>query len=118
MTVVILDVASDSVFQIGNRVEDAAPDAPSRDDGEKALDGVQPGGLGRREVKDLSGMISQPGVHLGALVGSVIVKDDMDDLACRNLPLHGVEELDEFLMAMPFHATAHHGSVQNIERSK
>ena len=45
MPVVIGDVALDGVFQVGNRFEDAAPDTPSRDDGEKAFDRVQPGCL-------------------------------------------------------------------------
>ena len=48
-------------------------------------------------------------------VGSVVVQNDVDDLAGRDLPLHGIEELDEFLMAMPFHAAAQHRAVQNVE---
>jgi len=43
--VVIGDVALDGVFQVGNGFEDAAPDTPSRDAGEKAFDRVQPGRL-------------------------------------------------------------------------
>lgn len=32
------------------------------------------------------------------LVGGVVVENDVDDLACRNVSLKGVEEADELLM--------------------
>ena len=115
MAVVIGDVALDGVFQFGDGFEDAAPDAPPRDNGEEAFDRIQPGGGGGREVEDPSRVIGQPLLHLGMLVGSVVIQDDVDDLAGRDLPLHGIEELDEFLMAMAFHAAAEHRAVQDIE---
>src|SRR6516225_4243256 len=37
--VVLADIASDGVLEIGNRFEDAAADAPAGDGGEEALDG-------------------------------------------------------------------------------
>ena len=39
------DRAAIALFQVGNGFEDAAPDTPSRDAGEKAFDRVQPGRL-------------------------------------------------------------------------
>lgn len=45
-------VTADGVLQVGDGLEDAAPDAPTCDDGEEALDGVEPGGRCRGEVED------------------------------------------------------------------
>ena len=42
---------------------------------------------GRREVEDEAGVAVEPGAHLGMLVGGVVVEDDMDDLAGRDLGL-------------------------------
>src|SRR3977135_3116530 len=49
-------------------------------------------------------MPRQPSPHLGMLVGGVVVEDDMDDFAGRDLRLDGVEEPDELLMAVALHA--------------
>jgi hypothetical protein len=42
----------------------------------------------------------EPGAHLGVLVGGVVVEDEMDELAGRDLRLDGVEEADELLVAV------------------
>ena len=118
MAVVLLDVAPDSVFQTGHGFEHAAPDAPPGDAGEKPLDGVEPGRGCGREVKHPSGVVGEPLLDLGVHVGAVIVKDDMDDLARGDSPLDGIEEFDEFLMPVPFHAPPQHGAVQNVKRGE
>jgi len=76
------------------------------EDGEEALDGVEPAGGGGREVERLAGMSAQPFDHLGVLVGGVIVEDGVKRLASRDLALDGVEEADELLMPMALHAAA------------
>ena len=48
-------------------------------------------------------------------MGSIIVQNDMDDLADLNLPLHGIEEGDELLMAMAFHAAANHRTIEHVQ---
>src|SRR3712207_8773950 len=45
-----LDVAADRRFEGVDRGEDAAPDLAQGEQGEPALDEVEPGGRGRREV--------------------------------------------------------------------
>jgi hypothetical protein len=40
--VVFADVMADDVLKIGDGLEDATPDAPAGDDGEEALDGIEP----------------------------------------------------------------------------
>ena len=42
-----------------------------------------------------AGMAVEPGVHLLVLVGSVVVEDDVDEFACRNVALKGVEEAND-----------------------
>ena len=63
-----------------------------------------------------SRMVGQPFDDVGMLVGGVIVDDGVDDLAGGNRSLDGVEETDEFLMAMLVHAASDHGSVEDVER--
>ena len=55
------------------------------------------------------------GVKWKTHLGSVVIQNDMDDFACRDLPLHCVEELDELLMAVALHAATDDRAVQNIE---
>jgi hypothetical protein len=47
--------------------------------------------------------------------GAVVVGDGVDQLACRNGALDGVEEADEFLMPVLRHAAAQHGAVLHIK---
>lgn len=112
------DVAGDGVLEIGHGLEHAASDAPAGDDGEEALDGVDPGCRGRREVEDPSWMIGQPFQHLGMLVGGVVVDDGVDHLADRHDALDGVEELDELLVGVLGQAAPHHGAIQGVQRGK
>ena len=67
------------------RSEDAALEPALGQLGEEALDGVEPGGRGRREVEGEARMAAEPGADLGMLVGGVVVEDDVDDLAGRDL---------------------------------
>ena len=48
-------------------------------------------------------------------MGGIIVEDDMDRLASRDLALDSIEEADEFEVAVALHAAADHGSVEYAE---
>ena len=87
-------------------VENAALETTPGEDGEEALDGVEPAGGGEREVERPAGMSAQPFDHLGVLVGGVIVEDGVNRLASRDLALDGVEEADELLMSVALRATS------------
>ena len=50
-------------------------------------------------------------------VRGVIVGNGMDDFAGGDGAFHGVEELDEFLVSMLWHAASDHGPVENILRA-
>ena len=63
-------------------------------------------------------MAIQPGPHLGVFVTAVIVEDDVDDLAGRDLSLDCVQKADELLMPVPLHAAADDCAVEHAERGK
>src|SRR5436309_5876886 len=94
----LIEEAVDGGLEVDDRAEYATLEAALGQLGEEALDRIEPGGGGRRVVEDEAGMPIQPGADLGMLVGCIVVKDDMDDLARRDLRLDGVEEADELLM--------------------
>ena len=48
-------------------------------------------------------------------VGGVVVEDDMDQLASRDLALDGIEKADEFDVAVALHAAANYGAVEHAE---
>jgi len=113
--VVLADIGGDGVLEIGNGFEDAAPDAPAGDGREEALDGIEPGRGRRREVKDPSWVVGQPGAHLWLLVGGIVVEDGMDNLAGRHGALDGIEEANEFAMPVLRHIAAEDGTVEHVK---
>jgi hypothetical protein len=48
------------------------------------------------------------------LVGGIVVKNDMDDLADRNLRLHGIQKSNEFLMTMALHIATDDRAVEDV----
>jgi hypothetical protein len=84
--VVVVKEAIDRGLQVCDRPEDAALETPLGQDGEEALDGVEPRGGCRGEVEGPAGMTRKPSPHGGMLVGGVIVEDGVDRLAGGNGP--------------------------------
>ena len=56
--------------------------------------------------------------HLGVFLAAVIVEDDMDDFAGRDLGLDRIEKTDEFLVPVAPHAAADHPAFEYIEGGK
>ena len=48
-------------------------------------------------------------------VGGVVVEDDMDQLASRDLALNGIEKADEFDVPVALHAATDHCAVEHAE---
>lgn len=48
-------------------------------------------------------------------VAAIVVQDHVNELAGRNGSLDDVEKADELAMAMPLHAAAEYGAVQDVE---
>ena len=90
--VMVFEEAVDRGLEVDKGSEDAALQSALGQDREEAFDGVEPGGRRRGEVKQPSRMTRQPCPHGRVLVGGVVVENDVDDLADRDLTLNGVEE--------------------------
>ena len=116
--VVIVEEAVDGGLEVGDGSKHAAFEAALGQDGEKAFDGVEPRGRGRREVERPSWVARQPSSHGWMLMGGVVVDDRVDRLPGGNLALDGVEKADELLMPMALHVAADHGSVEHVHRRK
>jgi hypothetical protein len=112
--VVVVEEAVDSGLEVGDGSEDAALEAAFGHYGEKAFDGVEPGGRGRGEVECPARMAREPLAYGGMLVSRVIVEDRVDRLAGGDFALDGVEKADELLMPVTLHVAADHGSVQYV----
>jgi hypothetical protein len=61
--------------------EHTALETPTRELGEEAVDGVEPGGRGRCEVESPTPMPGKPLAYLGMFVGRVVVDDGVDRLS-------------------------------------
>ena len=116
--VVLAEVSVDRGLEIDQRVEGAALQPPPGERGEEALDRIGPGAGGGHEMKRPARVPGEPGTHLGVLVGGIIVEDGVDQLAGRHGGLNPIEKADELLVAVPCHALADHGAVEDIERGE
>ena len=67
------DEAVDFFDEVGGGLEGATTDGAFGDEGEEALDLVEPGGVGRGEVNVPTRPAGEPSPDLGMLVGGVVV---------------------------------------------
>jgi hypothetical protein len=84
--------AIDGGLEIDDGAEDAAFQSTPGKLGKEALDGIEPGARGWREVEDEALVPVEPGADLRMLVGGVIVEDDVDYLAGRHLGFDRVQD--------------------------
>lgn len=61
--IMLVEKAVDGGLKVGDRAEHAAFQSPFRQLGEKALDGVEPGAGGRREVQGEAFVAGEPLAH-------------------------------------------------------
>ncbi len=104
--VVFGEIGLDSGLQGGDAGEHAAADAVSCDLGEEALDQIEPGRAGRREVQMEARMLCQPRFYGRSFVGAVIVDDQMQREAFVDRCVDLAQEFDEFARAMAWLAFA------------
>ena len=73
------------------------------EDGEPGFDEGEPGGVGRQPVEDerAPGAVGQPDGDLGRAVQADRIQDQGDGLADRGPPVEPIEQLAEFVRAMP-----------------
>ena len=84
--VVLPQVVVDHGLELIDAGVAASADALCGDLGEEAFDQVHPGRAGSREMQLEAGMLFQPGLHLGRLVGGVVVENHaMAKIGMKNL---------------------------------
>src|SRR5262249_40163620 len=111
----MLQVLYDGCFEIGDAVEDAAPDGILCDQAEEALDQIDPGRRSRREVKMEAPVALEPCLDLGMLVGCVVVDDDMQIKGFRGLGVNGAQKAQKLLVPVPMHALADNPAGGDVE---
>ena len=118
MLVVVFHKGIDLALEIGNRIEGAATDRLVGDQREPALDLVQPGTVGGREVQMKARAARQPGLHSSMLMGAVIVADQVHIEVLRDIGLDVTQEGQELLVVMLGLALRQHGAVGDIKGRK
>jgi hypothetical protein len=84
------DEAVDGGLEILDGAEHATLKPPTCEFGEEALDGIEPGGGSRGEVKSPTMMPGEPCTHLRMFVGGVIIDDGVDGFSLRHPRLDGL----------------------------
>ena len=92
IAVVGLDISLDGGFEFGSRAVGAALDLLLGQQGEEALDLVDPRGGCRREVPVPVRALGEPVADQLGLVARRVVHDDMDVEVVGHVSFHGVEE--------------------------
>jgi hypothetical protein len=87
-------------FQFTSAAEGAAPDLLGGQGREEALDEIDSGSSGGREVDVEARTLGQPAMDQGGLVRPVIVHDQVDVDAGRDVGVDSVEKLTELRRAM------------------
>ncbi len=87
-----LDESIDLLHQVFDATERAAADGALSDEVEPDLHLVEPGGIGGSVVDVKAGPLSQPGSHLGVLVGGVVVHDKAGVQWGRDAGVQGTQE--------------------------
>lgn len=92
--VVGVEIGADGLVQFDDGAEDAALQPPLGQRGEQALDGVDPGRAGGREMDMEARMAGEPSLHGLGLVGGVVVEDQVQVEFGRGLLVDQAEEAD------------------------
>ena len=66
-------------------------------------------------MKRPAGMARQPCPNLVMLVGGIVIEDDVDHLAGRDLAFDGIEKTDELLVTVLLSAFADYLAFENVE---
>jgi Enoyl-CoA hydratase/isomerase len=115
-------VMTDEVHNVGaqslDAAIDAAPDLFVGDEREEALDLIEPGRAGRREMDMPARSFGEPVADQRGLVRGVIVHDEMDIETARDGSLDLVEELAELGGAVAGKAFADDLARRDVERRK
>ena len=103
-----------------NGMKSPATNHPTSDHSKESLDLIDPGAAGWREVKVEPRPLLwlQPALDRFALVGAVVVQDQVDLLIGGKLLFQMVQKLNEFAAPMARLAGSDHFAVQDVEGGK
>ena len=110
----------DGAFQFFHRVEGAPPNHFVSDEPKPAFNLIEPGTAGgcEMEVKAAALLGLEPTLHGGALVGAVVVENEVDVEFRGHLLFQLMEEFDELLAPMARQATTDDLAIEDIEGGK
>src|SRR5258708_36974040 len=95
MFIVGCEVFADGVSELDGAAVSATADLARGEIGKPALDLVEPGGRGRREVQCKSRMPSKPALDRRGLMRAVVVHDEMHGKRGGGVLFPGPQELEE-----------------------
>src|SRR5215470_14830387 len=116
--VVMPDVPTNLLREIGDRGEDAPGEQIPFDLGEPEFDLIEPRRIRRREVQPHIGVRDQEGAHRLGLVGGEIVEDYVDLTTLRLAGDDVAEKLDKSRTGVPWHGLREHFAGPRIERGE
>src|SRR5271169_58675 len=114
--VIDVQVLADGALQLEGAAMGAAFDLASADQGEPALDKVEPGARSGREVHVKSRMTSEPTFDRGGLVRAVVVQDQMHVQLSGDVGFDRAQERKELLAAMTSMQLSDHAPRGDIQR--
>jgi len=114
----MVEVLLDGGFELGHTLEDTASDSIDSDAAEEALDLVEPRCRRRGEVHVETWMPLKPSLHLGVLVGGVIVSDEVQIQPLWAVAVDGAQKFKPFLVAVALHALPNNPAGGDIEGGK
>ena len=103
----MFQVLGNGAFELGDTAEDTASDLLLGEIAEEALDEVEPGGAGGREMEMKTGMFGEPGLDLGVLVGGVVVHNQVQLQRGIGPAVEMFEKAQELAVAVAWQALAH-----------
>src|SRR6201981_1489056 len=101
LLIVSFEELRDRTFQFAEAATRAAAKLPVGEACKPTLDQIQPGAVGRGEVRVKAGPLGKPVPDRRSLVGAVVVHDDMDVEIRREVGFHVIDELAGLHRAMP-----------------
>ena len=113
-----VDVIADGLGEILHVVEGATAQALLGEVPEPPFDQIEPRGTGGREMNGKAAMPGQPYFDPRMRMGAVIIQDQMESQLGRRFSIQFAQETEKFLVPMPRHAFAQHGSLQDVQGRK
>ena len=110
----------DGLFQFVGAMERSSADHSPGDQSKEPFHLIQPGtaGRGEMEVESLALFRLQPTLDFGALVGAVVIHDQVHFLIGREILFEVIQESDELAAAMPLLAGTDDFAIQDVESSE